>query len=168
MLFLWKSWKYFARLSQSRIFPKRQIGIKKHLHKTYVLSHIRLNRNMETKNHNQLKTKKTICQQPAHGQQEQNFSFKHKVYSQMCWVIMLVIYIARKMKNKIAWQKNTSRITSYLTVDPKLIFLAIPSYSQISIEATKCFIYILMWDTKSTKFRRWSHTMVKFGMTTRP
>ena len=62
-------------------------GNSKQQHKINVLSHRSLNRNLETKNHNQLKMKNTICQWSSHGQQEHKILFHHKVYSCMFLVI---------------------------------------------------------------------------------
>ena len=93
-------------------------GNSKKQHKNYVLSRRSLNRNMETKNINQQIMKKTICWNSAHGQQEPEISFKHRVYSHMYWVILLGVYISNQMNNKAVYQKKASKITSYLKVDP--------------------------------------------------
>ena len=43
----------------------------------YVLNHMRLNRDLETKKHNQITTKNTICRSSARGKQEPKISFTH-------------------------------------------------------------------------------------------
>ena len=92
-------------------------GHSKKQHKMYGLSHKSMNYNLETKNDKQIKTKKTICRSSDHVQQEPRILFNKKVYSLMCWEILLDIYISKQMNNKTKWYKETSRITSELKLD---------------------------------------------------
>ena len=102
-------------------------GHSKQRQKNHYLIHRELNHNLVTKKDTQLNMNKTVFRRSDHGQQEHIISFKKKVYSLMCWVILLGIYIAKQIKNKRAWQNKTSIITSYLTVDTQFIYFAFTS-----------------------------------------